>query len=243
MIDLHIFSLFITIPFHFQFQSHIVFFQDDLTKAQQAAAKVLGYTKSTWDEEDDDDDAPPKKDKGKKPSSDTGASERSKIITHDNDNDDDVVDRTVSKKGVVRMGHASVPSSSRIPTAKPPPKPSKTAGKGTSDGRFTAEQVDFFENEIRTKGVTVIPKAFTKEEIARLSRELDPMWTKVKKQIEGKKANSDDVIYIKGDEEVVVLGKGRYDFTVGLDKGVFMEPWFYHPPIVKELAKRLLVEG
>lgn len=58
-----------------------------------------------------------------------------------------------------------------------------------------------------------------------------------------KKPDSDGYYYISGGEEVINLGKNRWDFNKGLDRGLFAQGWFFNAPIVDELTSRLLVEN
>jgi len=122
---------------------------------------------------------------------------------------------------------------------------------------YDSTTIDSYWETLQRDGVIVIEDLFTAEEVDTLNNVQKGIFDHITKlvsdgEIQETKitwiAESDQVQYLKKKSYdydgivIIYLGKGRYDFQWGFNKGIFERPEFYFPSPIKELMIRGLVK-
>jgi ectoine hydroxylase-related dioxygenase (phytanoyl-CoA dioxygenase family) len=110
--------------------------------------------------------------------------------------------------------------------------------------------IELLKSKLDEDGVVVIPNIFTEDQIQKYRQEYNDIYNILMDKIKDmphntrdyitsfdKKINSRKKYWIYEGTPILEVAKGRYDFTWGMDKGVFSDSEYKEIPIVMELVR------
>lgn len=122
---------------------------------------------------------------------------------------------------------------------------------------FESEDIDAIEETLQTDGAVCLKHLFDADMISALIREHDAVLADLDAKMVG--LDRKEATYLNGFDDhghkqydkqgywslsdgtkVLDVGKGRLDFTYGLDQGAFAEPKFHSPPALSAIFSRML---